>query len=211
MYRVADITSAGGKMIIKLEISDGYSDEAVFTVGREFCPFEIEMGDEISEMEMSRLEEAHLITEAFEKALNALSYTPHSKVSLAGKLTTKYKIEKNYAETAASYCAVRGYIDEESQAKRIAENCQRSKNYGPRRIAAELISKGYEKKAVQSALDSISEGVHDAAYRALLRKTKAYPVDRETGAKIKAALTRMGHSPSVIETAFETLREQEDE
>ena len=208
MYIVSDITAVGGKMIIKLDLGD--DGDAVFTVGREFCPFGLSPGDELSELQISKLEEADLVTEAFEKALGALSYTPHSKSSLVRKLMTKYKIERDYAEGAADYCKARGYIDEESQARRIAQNAQRSKNYGPRRIAAELISKGYEKSAVQSALDSISAGADDAALRALVKKTRAYPEDREERTKIKSALARMGHSPAAIERAFEKLREQEE-
>lgn len=209
MYKISDITAVGGKMIIKLDSEDG--GDAAFTVGREFCPFELSPGDALSELQMSKLEDADLLTEAFEKALSALSYTPHSKASLVRKLTTKYRIEKLYAESAADHCEARGYIDEESQARRIAQNAQRSKNYGPRRIAAELISKGYKKSAVQSALESTKDGVDGAAYRALVKKAKIYPEDREERNKIKAALARMGHGAAAIERAFEKLRNTEDD
>ncbi len=211
--RVTEVLQNGAVTHIKVESEGGEYGESLlfsFSVGREFFPEGLVglcEGMSLSERDIALLREADMTTEALSRALDSLSYSAQSEAALVKKLTSKYKIEREYAARAAEYCSRRGYIDEEAQARRIARSCMESKCYGERRIAAFLLSKGYKNEAVKKALAAVSGGADGAAYRALKKKVPAYPEDASERRKAAAALIRAGHSPSAVERALERLRE----
>lgn len=208
MYIVKSVLALQGKLMIKLMQSES-EEELTVTVAKEFLPSFLSADTKelpIDEEKLILLRQRALLTEAVQKALNALSYGPLSKQALVMKLVTKYKLGKAYARAAADYAEKHGYIDEVDQAMRIAELCVKSKKYGKRKIAAYLTAKGYCRQAVAEALDSVDEGeLEEAAYGALIKKTKEYPITKEEKYKLTALLSRQGHSKVHIEKAFERL------
>ncbi len=214
MYTITACSAAQGRITFKIRNNET-GDKITLTVGKEFLPPFANAdsgGKELLEEEFSALYEMSLVTEAASKALNVLSYGNVSKRGLIFKLTSKYKTPKEYAEAAADYAVRHRYIDEMSQAAHIAEKCVRVKKQGKRKIAAYLISKGYEKEAVNEAINSVKDSDYeDAAVCAILKKAKTMPETREEKMKLAASLMRQGHTKAHIEKAFEALAEEYSE
>ena len=77
------------------------------------------------------------------------------------------------------------------------------KYYGKKRIAAELMGRGYERKAIFEAIDSVTAEEYSYALRRLIsQKFKTPPADRREQDNRIAALSRMGFSISEIMTAL---------
>lgn len=213
MYTITACSEAQGRITFKIKNNET-GDKLALTVGKEFLPpfaNTDSAGKELLEEEFSALYEMSLVTEAAAKALNVLSYGNVSRKGLIFKLTSKYKIEKEYAEAAADYAVRHRYIDENSQAAHIADKCVKIKKQGKRKIAAYLISKGYEKEAVNEAINSVSSSDYEnAATCALLKKAKTMPETREEKMKLIASLMRQGHTKAHIEKAFEALADENE-
>lgn len=208
MYIIKSTLFVQGKLIIKLSSLET-GEDFTLTVAKEFLPPFVSSDTEnktIDEEEFEALFEMSELTNAAEKALNALSYGPLSKKALVLKLVAKYKIDKEYALAAADYAEKHRYIDEVEQAKRIANLSVRNKKYGKRKVIAYLVSKGYGKETAVQAADSVSDREYeDAAYISLLKKIKTFPETKEEKYKPANALVRQGHSKNHIEKAFERL------
>ncbi|MBE6562437.1 MAG: hypothetical protein E7660_01735 [Ruminococcaceae bacterium] len=213
MYTITACSAAQGRITFKIR-NDETGDKLTLTVGKEFLPpfaGADSEGKELLEEEFSTLYEMSLVTEAASKALSVLSYGNVSRKGLIFKLTSKYKIEKEYAEAAADYAVRHRYIDEKSQAAHIADKCVKIKKQGKRKIAAYLISKGYEKEAVNEAINSVSDSDYEAAaVSALFKKTRTMPETREEKMKLAASLMRQGHTKAHIEKAFEALADENE-
>lgn len=211
MNVIKDVLTNQNLIFLKIE-----DDEGVFkvTVAKEFAPpFSLDKGRQIEEEELFELTEASKKTFAVLKALDALSYSNHSRQSLVSKLTAKYKIEKEYAVAAADYAVSKGYIDEVSQAKREAALAIKTKGRGKKRIALDLMAKGYSKDAVCEALDSFGKDeYYDALCTALKKKAKCPPRDKAEEMKIISAMERLGHGYCDVQRAIrELFADVEDE
>ncbi len=208
MYLIKNALAVQGRIIIKIcELETG--EDVTLAVGKEFLPPFVSPDTKdktIDCEEFDALYEMSLVTEAVLKALNALSYGNLSRRALVSKLTAKYRIEKEYAEAAADYAVRHRYIDEASQAQRIAQLCVKTKKQGKKKAAAYLMSKGYGSETVKEAVNSVDESDYEeAAYHSLLKKTKTPPETKEEKYKLANTLARQGHSKSHIEKAFERL------
>lgn len=212
MYEIYEVFAMQGKITFKiLDLETGEKES--LTVGKEFLPPFVSpdsQGHVLDGDEYDALFEMSLVTNAVSKALSALSYGNLSRRALIFKLTSKHKLEREYAEAAADYAVRHRYIDEESQAVRIAHQCVRIKKQGKRKAAAYLMSKGYEKETVTKAVCSVDEAEYEnAALCALLKKTDRLPDSKEERLKLINALLRQGHSKSHVEKAFRSLESGE--
>lgn len=168
----------------------------------DFYEARIGEGDTVSEERFEELYEISSVAFAIVKAENLLSLSTLSKKQLIQKLT-RCGIDKTYAKTAADNMAKRGYINEEEQAMRLAEYYCTKKNWGRKRIIAELLSKGYEKDATFTAADSISPEKYAEALEKLLDKKFSKPCnDRKELDRRIASLMRMGFSYAEITRAL---------
>ena len=204
MYRIKSIEPHGGQYIVKVL---GEGDETglteSFLVAKEFFPRGLGEGDLLDDGALESLSSASDLTHAVSKALDVLSYSNVSRRALVEKLRFKHKIGKEDAEAAADYAVRRGYIDEASQARRIAENAVRSKMWGLRRIASELYAKGYPKEVAEEAARSVPENEYAKALKKLIdKKVKTAPQDGAEYNKLISALIRLGHGPSEIKAAL---------
>ncbi len=205
MYRVKSIERHGGQFIVKVH---GEGDEAgleeSYPVAKEFfAPLGISEGDLLDDEGLGSLSSASDVTAAVSKALDVLSYSNVSRRALTEKLRYKYKIGKEEAEVAADYVVRRGFLDEASQASRIAESAVRNKLWGPRRIASELYAKGYPKEIAEDAARDIPEDSYGKALDKLIsKKAKTAPQDGAGYNKLISSLIRLGHNPSAIKEAL---------
>ena len=159
-------------------------------------------GKVISDECFEELYEASCVAQAVKKAEWVLSGGDHSKKGLVLKLT-KGSIERPYAEKAALIMEERGFIDEYSQAERLARAYCTHKHRGKKRIMQELLLKGYERDAVQRAVSFVRPEEYKKALMTVIeRKYPTPPEDKKEKDKRIAALLRLGFSLSEIMEGF---------
>ena len=147
------------------------------------------------------------ICEATSRAASLVSDAPHSCKALFTKLKQK-GFSEEAAETAVGTLLRRGYIDEASQARDIADKMARVKNRGPVRIASELKAKGYPVSVADAAARSVDSAVYDTALRSAISKKarNGIPEDKKEREKLVASLVRLGFSAGKVISILETLR-----
>ena len=208
MYRITSVEYTGGRVVVKAEGTDGEAGlSEKYTVAKElFAPLGVAEGDMLDDDGILSLSSAADLTDAISKALDVLSRSNVSRRALTDKLRLKYRVGKEAAEAAADYAVRRGYLDEVSQASHIAKSDVKIKLWGPRRIYAELMAKGYPAEAAKTAADSVTPEEYSAALSKLVdKKVRFAPADRAEYDKLISSLIRLGHSPSQIK---ETIAEK---
>lgn len=208
MFRITDAEITGGTVSVKVEGETGFEK---FVLGKEFfTPLGLSEGDEVGEAEYDALTHAAALSGAYAKALDILSYSGISRRALADKLRLKYKFDREIASEAADRAVEKGYLDEASDASRIAENDVKHKLWGKRRVAADLFSKGYSAKTAKDAANSVPDRDYEAALRRLADKKARAPLkDREAYNKAASSLVRLGHSPSDVRRVLDKKIDKE--
>ena len=208
-YRIKEVAPFAGQLSVTVESTDGAFEKHI--VAKEFFkPLGIEEGDLIGDEELFSLSHASDLTVAVTKALDALSYSSMSRHALTDKLRFKYKFTRSLAEEAADYAVKRHYIDEESQAKRIADVSVRTKFWGRRRIAAYLVSKGYPADVADDAAGSIKGEEYRTALSKIIDKKAGCSLDEAEYKKLVSALIRLGHDPSDVKAVLSEKADDRD-
>ena len=149
-----------------------------------------------------------LIHRAVKRGLGILAYGACSERTLCQKLVIK-GTDREIAQQAVLEIKKAGYLDSDADALREAEKCI-AKLWGKRRIVATLFSKGYEERAVKSAMYSLEDnGVYfpDVCAERIRRFTGEIPEDRAQREKLIASLIRYGFDRSEIREAFSLVAE----
>ena len=141
---------------------------------------------------------------AFNKASDLLAMRDHSEKELLQKLRQKGFADG--AEEAMEKLKSYGYLDDSRFALRFAQELQRVKHYGKKRIEQELFRKGVSRAVVSDTLEQL-EFDEDALVQLIERKYLRQ-LDTEKGVqKTVAALQRMGYSFSEIRDALRKVQE----
>ncbi len=181
-----DSTETGeGKITLLFSVAHWYEEK-------------LTVGDSINEEDYARYLEISALCNAIARAEKMLATSDFSRTKLISRIT-HYGIGREYAEKAADIMVEKGYINEEEQTKRIARYFCLKKYWGKKRIAAELMGRGYDRKAIFKALDSVTpEEYSYALNRVVSQKFKTPPADRRERENRIAALSRLGYSLSEI-------------
>ena len=170
----------------------------------------LKTGAVFDEYEMDRLRYLSDVCKAMVRGEAMLGYSDHSKKRLAMRLV-QLGFERDVASDAAHRIEAAGLINEADQAERLCREYVRYKNWGKKRIAAELTSKGYEKNAILYGLSFISDDeFRSALSRLISQKYKNPPADRRERDKRVAALMRLGHNTGDIIRAMRENYESDD-
>ncbi len=141
---------------------------------------------------------------AFNKASDLLATRDHSEKELLQKLRQKGFAAG--AEEALEKLKSYGYLDDSRFALRFAQELQRVKHYGKKRIEQELFRKGVSREIVSDTLEQIS--FDEDALTALIERKYLRQLDTEQGVqKTIAALQRLGYSFSEIRAALQKVQE----
>ena len=141
---------------------------------------------------------------AFNKASDLLAMRDHSEKELLQKLRQKGFADG--AEEAIEKLKGYGYLDDSRFALRFAQELQRLKHYGKKRIEQELLRKGVSREIVGDTLEQLS--FDEDALTALIERKYRRQLDTEKGVqKTVAALQRMGYSFGEIRDALQKLQE----
>lgn len=141
---------------------------------------------------------------AFNKASDLLALRDHSEKELLQKLRQKGFADG--AEEATEKLKSYGYLDDSRFALRFAQELQRVKHYGKKRIEQELYRKGVSRDVVSDTLAQLS--FDEDALTALIERRYLRQLDTEKGVqKTVAALQRMGYSFGEIRDALQKVQE----
>ena len=181
MRRVIYIKSTNDKHILSLGISEG-EDCARYTLDEKFV---LEMGlsprCEIDEGDYEKIKSRDEYIRAKKKALSILSFADNSRRSLLQKLA-RAGIGRVCAERVTEEMQSLGYINEGKQLWRLVLRLANSSLFGPKKIMASLVSKGYAPDAVrQTVRELIDSGEIDLSEnkRKLLEKHSVDEGDTE--------------------------------
>lgn len=199
----AIIKNIAGVSVKTESFEDGENKVCEYLISEEsWRNFRFNEGDELSAEEEAALSIEAEFCRAAARALKILSYSSHSKTALVRKLC-QYGFEKEIAVRAADDAEMRGDLNESRQAEHLTEYYLRHKYWGKKRIAAELMCKGYCKDAVMSAISGIDEERFAENLTRLVSK-KPVPEDRYERDKYISALSRMGYSlPDILKAIKE--------
>ncbi len=141
---------------------------------------------------------------AFNKASDLLALRDHSEKELLQKLRQKGFADG--AEEAMEKLKSYGYLDDSRFALRFAQELQRVKHYGKKRIEQELYRKGVSREVVSDTLEQLD--FDEDALPALIERKYLRQLDTEKGVqKTVAALQRMGYSFGEIRDALQKVQE----
>lgn len=212
IYKIIDASETSAGIAVKLA---GCSDDAScsdqeFLIAREnWLELKLSVGDSIGEEDFDKLARAAVMLRAISRTLKILSYSDHSRNALIRKLAD-YGFERDIAEDAADYAEKHGYINEKEQASRAAELYVKNKYWGKKRIAAELMSRGYSKESILFAASSITnEEYLEALKKIMRRKFASLASDAQLTREMMSYFARLGYSISEITRATEELKTDE--
>lgn len=207
-YKITTIIKNSAGVSVRAEMIGGDGSESdktrEFLISEEcFAEFSFGEGDEITEDEAAALEAEACFCRAVARTVKILSYSSHSKSALVHKLCG-YGFDKETAVRAAEYAEKRGELDELRQAEHLTDYYLRHKYWGKKRIAAELLSRGYTKTAVLSAISDVDETRFSENLARLISK-KPIPDTKPERDKYISSLSRMGYSLPEI---FNAIKQQ---
>lgn len=211
IYKIIDASETSAGIAVKLSsCSDATPDGHEFLISREnWLELKLAVGDSIGEAEFDKLTRAAVMLRAISRTLKILSYSDHSRNALIRKLAD-YGFERDIAEEAADYAEKHGYINEKEQASRAAELYVKNKYWGKKRIAAELMSRGYSKESILFAASSISnEEYLEALKKIMRRKISSLSADFQMTREMMSYFARLGYSIAEITRATEELNSDE--
>ncbi len=164
----------------------------------------LKKGDCVDGKRLDALRYTSEVSCAASRGQTMIASSDQSKKRLIMRLTGE-GYSREAAEDGALIIEELGLIDEEMQCERLCREYVRYKNWGKKRIAAELLARGYEKSAAVYGLSFITENELVEALKRLVRqKYKSPAPDKKEQDKRIAALMRLGHSAGDI---IRTLKE----
>lgn len=159
---------------------------------------ELEEETEIDEEKIELLSSSVQRLACIKKAFDFLSYGDLSEKQLRDKLYRKFP--KELSEDVAALFVERGYVNDNTLAKRYAETFYEFKNMGITRIKNELYKRGISKEDIEDAIYQYTE--LDQSERIEKFITKKYDMSRIDDIKYKqkvyAGAVRAGFSGSDI-------------
>lgn len=193
-------TNAGASVTVRAVLDDS---ERVFLLKRRAVKeLGLESGLEIGDDVVGMLEDEAELGRAEARTVRILSYSDHSVNLLVRKLVS-HGFSQEIAERAAQNAVDQGYIDEDKQARNCAEYFLKHKYWGKKRIAMELVARGYNRQSITDAIEELGDAPFQATLvRIIEKKFPERPERREATEKMTTALCRMGYSVSEINAAM---------
>ncbi len=179
--RVIFVRPAREKGAFVLGLSD---PEEKYTVGHALYMQlgEVRGGDALSEDAVALIREEDERRRARKAALGMLTYGDNSRRRLYGKLCRK-GISAAIAEQTVADMVSEGLLIEERQLESAIRSLAEHKLFGPYRIMADLLSKGYKseqvKNALREAIDRADLDFSENAKKLIAKKLGENPSDEE--------------------------------
>lgn len=184
-------TSDGAYACITFEICDG-SRECVKLTYEAYAEL-VRGKSEFSSEDMEAISAEGEYCSALLSALGSLSYGANTQMELYRKLIKKH-FPKEAALRAVKRVKSIGFINEEAIVREEIRSCL-GKLWGPSRIRARLIERGFGKRAYAIGMRLVEETDFDCiCLECARRKIRIEPKTYEDRQKAIASLVRLGHS-----------------
>ncbi len=204
-YSIISLDSGNAGVTVRLAASDSPEVQTYLIKRRTMKSLGLHEGDTVDQEAVSRIFDDAELCRAEARTVKILSYSDHSCQALVRKLVS-YGFSEEIARQAAQSAVDRGYIKETEQAAQCADYYIRHKYWGKKRIAMELISRGYGRKTVSEAIATISDALFEATIVKLVEKKYPEPAeDRAEHERRISAISRMGYSLSEIKKAMSAV------
>lgn len=208
-YTVTDTENTSAGVSISVTNPDDGAELKLLISHDGFDRLGCRKGDVLTEEEFTELNREAELNRAVSRTVKILSYSDHSKAQLVKKLAA-YGFSKETAVLAAEEAVRRGYINEAEQATRAAVYYAKNKYWGKKRIAAELLFRGYERAATLSAIAAVTDEEYETSLmRIIKRKYMPLPEKYDKKAEMISSLCRLGYSASEINRVIEVLHNEE--
>ena len=167
--------------------------------------FSLKAGDEVDDSTFAELRRASEMSEAVTAAGRIVEVSPQSEIGLARKLVRR-GFDREIAKKAAAALKKAGVLNEERDAEAYAEAAARRKKWGPARITAELMAKGYLAAVAKSAPQTVPEEEYREALRERIKtRCPSGQVTEKERAALYSSLARYGFSGGEIRREAETM------
>lgn len=162
----------------------------------------VKKGECFDDEVMQQLRNAADFSRAIARAEGMLASSDYSRQRLISRLL-HYNLPRDICEKTAEYMIEHGYINEEDQTKRITRFFCIRKHWGKKRIAAELMGRGYDRKVIFASLATVSDEEYFNSLMAYVEKKYPEPCeDKAERERRIASLSRLGYSISEINRAL---------
>ncbi len=166
-----------------------------------FMSSSYKMGSDITDEQLYDLIQSSNINRAKEKALYLIEYRPRSRKEIEDKLIPLYG--EDAAEQALERLEELGLIDDESFARRYAEQLFENKHFSSSRVYYELLKKGIDKTIIDDIIEETEPDPCDQI-NAVISKKYARCLDDEKGRQRAInGLRAMGFSWSDIKDCID--------
>lgn len=162
----------------------------------------IKAGVEITDDELHSLIQKSEARRAKEKALYLITYRDHSKKELADKI--KRTCSSEMAEQVAEHMEELGLVDDESYARKYANELLHKKHMSPRAIQYKLKEKGISPELIEIIKEELEFDPIEEIREILNRKYPDYAEDEKIKRRAISALQRLGWSWGDIKNAMDT-------
>lgn len=208
LYQIISVVRTPAGISTVIAPQDDGERETLLLSGEFWTPLGLSLGDTVDEGTLGEIRQAELLSRAVSRSMKILAGSDHSRSQLMRKLKA-FGFEEVVAGLAADYAEEHGYIHEERQALAAAESFVRHKFWGRKRIAAELLMRGYKKSAILYATDHISDEAYMTALHVLLDRKYKIAMGKEDRDRLFASLYRQGFSLSEINAAVKELENEQ--
>ncbi|MCD8026164.1 MAG: recombination regulator RecX [Clostridiales bacterium] len=164
-----------------------------------------DVGREIDDDDLHEIIRLSNERRAKEKALWLISYRDHSKKELKDKV--KRTSDEESAEKAVERLEELGLLNDESYARRYAEQLLFSKHMSPNGAVYALVQKGIDEELAQQTVDEIPVDIYDSIRTVIDRKYKNIN-DEKIKRRAVSALQRLGYRWDEIKTVLEEYKEE---
>jgi regulatory protein len=167
-------------------------------------------GQYLSDKEIAALQGRDEEEQAYERALNFLSYRPRSKAEIARRLRQK-GVSESICEVVLHRLSRAGLLDDEAFARYWIRNREQFKPRGQYALRYELRQKGISSSIIDALVQEVDEA--PSAYRvAMQRFIRWEHLERETlRRKLSAYLQRRGFSYGTIQEVWERIKAEQIE
>lgn len=161
----------------------------------------IKPGVEITDEKLRNIIEESDTNRAKERALYLVTYRDHSKKELTDKI--KRTCSQQAAEQAAQQMEELGLVDDESFARKYANELLQKKHMSPRGIEYKLKEKGISNELIAIIKEELECDPYDQIRELLNKKYADYAENEKIKRRAIAALQRLGWSWSDIKSAMD--------
>lgn len=161
----------------------------------------IKPGVEITDEKLRNIIEESDTNRAKERALYLVTYRDHSKKELTDKI--KRTCSHQAAEQAAQQMEELGLVDDESFARKYANELLQKKYMSPRGIEYKLKEKGISNELIAIIKEELEYDPYEQIRGLLNKKYANYAQDEKIKRRAIAALQRLGWSWSDIKSAMD--------